>query len=123
MHGSATAECLSAPDEIMPASLGNVPRFPETIREREIRGICSAVSQRSLPSESGGGVSRNHRLQRQPHFAHCDNATLLFAALSKLEEMEANIFPDMLPYSNSSRRKALTERIILEDIQVTFVNR
>ena len=49
--------CLSAPDEIMPASLGNVPRFPETIREREIRGICSAVSQRSLPSESGGGVS------------------------------------------------------------------
>ena len=125
MHGSATAECLSAPDEIMPASLGNVPRFPETIREREIRGICSAVSQRrSLPSESGGGVSEQKPpfTTRQPHFAHCDNATCLFAALSKLEEMEANIFPDMLPYSNSSRRKALTERIILEDIQVTFVN-
>ena len=77
MHRSATAECQPAPDEIMPPSemFRASPKRSESVKfvEFAAQSAMAAVIAPEL-----GGVSRNHRLQRQPHFAHCDNVICAF---------------------------------------------
>ena len=79
--------CLPRMKSCLPPSLGNVPRFPETIREREIRGICSAVSDGGGGGDHSrvcGGVSRTtvYNASRILHIATMP--FFLSAALSKL---------------------------------------
>ena len=70
-----------SPSEMFRAS----PKRSESVKFVEFAAQSAMAAAATITAESGG-VSRNHRLQRQPHFAHCDNAAFLFAALSKLEE-------------------------------------
>ena len=64
------AECVS--DEITPLSRSsrNFPRFPETIRQREIRGICNAVSGGDGDHSGAETTVYNARPPSAPHFAH-----------------------------------------------------
>ena len=107
MHRSATAECQPAPDEIMPPSemFRASPKRSESVKFVEFAAQSAMAATATITRTPESAPLR--RCEQKPPFTtqaafctlrQCHLCFFPVCHLSKLEEMEGNIFPDMLPY-------------------------